>query len=73
MSELAASVDRIVKHAFALRAELIDAARDVHPNNMASDGKTSVQSALVDLRGILDAFLTRDDPDNEITGELSTE
>ncbi len=73
MSEPSARVDRIMEHALALRAELIDASSEVHPNNLAADGKTSVQSALVDLRIIIDAILERDDPDNDITGEFSTE
>jgi hypothetical protein len=66
-------IERLVHNAVDLRAELIASAGRVHPNNMADDGVTTVQAALVDLRAVIDAFLKRDDPDNEITGWASTE
>ena len=73
MNTSAASIERIVQHAVELRADLIDAVGSVHPGNVAGDGTTTVQAALLELRAVLNAFLERDDPDNEITGEQSTE
>jgi hypothetical protein len=67
------SIERIVQNAVELRAGLIASAERVHPNNLAEDGKTTVQAALIDLRDVIDAFLKQDDPDNEITGWASTE
>lgn len=69
----ASPIDRIVHDADGLRSALIDAADSVHPQNLASDGTTTVQGALAGLRAVIDAFLSRDDPDNAITGEQSTE
>jgi hypothetical protein len=66
-------IERIVQAANELRTDLIASAERVHPNNLAEDGSTTVQSALVDLRDIIDAFLKQNDPDNEITGWASTE
>ncbi len=66
-------VERIVENAVELRADLTSSAERVHPNNMAADGSTTVQAALLDLRAVIDAFLGQDDPDNEITGWASTE
>jgi hypothetical protein len=73
MDSSASGIERIVRHALDLRTELVAAAGNVHPNNLAADGATTVQAALLDLRAVLDAFLERDDPDREITGEQSTE
>ena len=69
----ASPIDRIVREAAGLRTALIDASGSVRPHNLAADGTTTVQSALTELRAVIDAFLTRDDPDNAITGEQSTE
>jgi hypothetical protein len=66
-------IERIVQRAVELRAELVSSADRVYPNNVANDGKTTVQAALADLRDVIDAFLKQDDPDNEITGWASTE
>jgi hypothetical protein len=66
-------IERLVQSAVDLRAELIASVDRVHPNNLANDGTTTVQAALIDLRNVIDAFLKRDDPDNEITGWASTE
>jgi hypothetical protein len=73
MNTSATKIERIVQRAGELRIDLIDAAGSVHPNNLADDGRTTVQAALLNLRLMIDAFLVRDDPDNEITGEHSTE
>ena len=66
-------VERIVQNAVGLRADLRASADRVHPNNLAEDGTTTVQAALVGLRSVIDAFLSQDDPDNEIVGWASTE
>lgn len=66
-------IDRIVALAGELRSVLTDSAGHVFPNNLASDDTTTVQAALLDVRATLDAFLAQADPDNEITGEQSTE
>jgi hypothetical protein len=67
------TIERIVQNAVELRAALIASAQRVHPNNLAADGSTTVQAALLELRGVIDAFLKQNDPDNEITGWASTE
>jgi hypothetical protein len=66
-------IERIVQNALELRADLRHSAERVHPNNLAEDGSTTVQAALLDLRVVIDAFLKQNDPDNEITGWASTE
>jgi hypothetical protein len=66
-------IERIVGNALELQADLAASVTRIHPNNLAADGKTTVQAALVDLRVAIDAFLAQDDPDNEITGWASTE
>jgi hypothetical protein len=66
-------IERIVEQAIELRTALVSAADRVHPNNLAEDGKTTVQAALLDVRDVIDAFLKQNDPDNEITGWASTE
>jgi hypothetical protein len=66
------AIDRIVHDADALRNALVDASGSVHPLNVASGG-TTVQAALIALRSTIEAFLLSDDPDNEITGDQSTE
>jgi hypothetical protein len=66
-------IERIVQSAVELRAELQASADRVHPNNLAEDGTTTVQAALVDLRSVIDAFLAQAGPDNEIVGWASTE
>jgi hypothetical protein len=66
-------IERLVQSAVDLRVELIESAGRVHPTNLAVDGATTVQAALIDLRATIDAFLKQDDPDNEITGWASTE
>jgi hypothetical protein len=73
MNTSAAKIERIVQRAGELRIDLIDAAGSVRPNNLGDDGRTTVQAALLNLRLMIDAFLDRDDPDNDITGEQSTE
>ena len=73
MNTSASKIERIVQRAGELRIDLIDAAGSVHPNNLSDDGRTTVQAALLNLRLMIDAFLERDDPDSEITGEQSTE
>jgi hypothetical protein len=73
MNTSATAIERIVERSVELRSGLIDAAGLVHPNNLAGDGTTTVQAALLALRAAIDAFLARSDPDNEITGEQSTE
>jgi hypothetical protein len=69
----AMEIDGLIGGARELRDALVRSVETVHPNNMASDGATTVQGALLDLRAAIDAFLGRDDPDNAITGEASTE
>jgi hypothetical protein len=73
MDNSESSIERIVESALELRAVLIASADRVHPNNLAEDGATTVQAALLDLRDVIDAFLKQNDPDNEITGWASTE
>lgn len=73
MKTSASLIERIVQNALELRTDLMESAGHVHPNNLAADDATTVQAALVELRDVLDAFLNQNDPDNEITGEQSTE
>jgi hypothetical protein len=73
MDSSEALIERIVQNAVGLRVDLQRSADRVHPNNLAEDGSTSVQAALVELRTVIDAFLDQNDPDNEITGWASTE
>ena len=73
MENSASLIERIVQSAVELRADLTASVDRVHPNNLAEDGSTTVQAALVDLRDVIDAFLKQNDPDNEITGWASTE
>jgi hypothetical protein len=73
MTTIVSRIERIVHTALDLRADLGQSAQSVHPNNLADDGKTTVQAALLQLRAAIDAFLAQDDPDNQITGAQSTE
>jgi hypothetical protein len=47
MNTSATKIERIVQRAGELRIDLIDAAGSVHPNNLADDGRTTVQAALL--------------------------
>ena len=73
MTTIVSRIERIVQSAAELRNDLVLSAKSVHPNNLADDGKTTVQAALLQLRAVIDAFLAQDAPDNEITGAQSTE
>ena len=73
MNTSTTAIERIVNAAIALRLDLIDSSGRVHPKNLADDGTTTVQGALLDLRAVIDAFLEQSDPDDQITGEQSTE
>jgi hypothetical protein len=73
MTTIGSRIERIVRNALEFRAELVNSAQSVHPNNLADDGKTTVAAALIQLRAAIDAFLAQDDPDNQITGAQSTE
>jgi hypothetical protein len=73
MTPIVSRIELIVQGAQEFRADLVSSAQTVHPNNLADDGRTTVAAALLQLRAAIDAFLAQDDPDNQITGEQSTE
>jgi hypothetical protein len=73
MTTSSSAIERIVHSAAELRNDLVVSAKSVHPNNLADDGQTTVQAALLHLRSVIDAFLAQADPDNQITGAQSTE